>query len=239
MRASTAGAVGRIRCSVWKDTGADGGAGSTLIVQDQIGATVTLSTTADVNSSITFNPGAVTLVNEWLFFQVQWEETTAGSSNNDNVFFRVNTSTAVTANWTANLLGTKLQADGAASVAAGGAVRKPSSAQMDGAASAAATGSAIKAASAQMDGAASVSATGSGIKSAAVSCCRFQSDGTSDVSFTGSTALAIIPAPGAVVYTGTVAPGSGGCPSGTVGGQTVAGCATASIGGAVRNVPFY
>jgi hypothetical protein len=43
----------------------------------------------------------------------------------------------------------------------------------------------------------------------------------------------------AMVYTGTVAPGSGGCPSGTVGGQTVAGCATASIGGVVRNVPFY
>src|SRR6516162_3597038 len=51
MRAGTAGAVGRVRCSVWKDNGADG-VGATNIVSDQIGATVTLSTTADTNSSI-------------------------------------------------------------------------------------------------------------------------------------------------------------------------------------------
>jgi len=33
--------------------------------------------------------------------------------------------------------------------------------------------------------------------------------------------------------------GSGNCPSGTVGGQTVAGCLTINNGGTARVVPFF
>jgi hypothetical protein len=88
LRASTAGCVGRIHCSVWRSVNASG-ASATSVISDQVGATVTLSTTADVNSSITFNPGVVNLNNEYLFFQMQFEETTLGTTTNDNVLFRV------------------------------------------------------------------------------------------------------------------------------------------------------
>lgn len=37
----------------------------------------------------------------------------------------------------------------------------------------------------------------------------------------------------------TVAAGSGTCPSGTIGGQTVAGCLTINVAGTARNVPFF
>jgi hypothetical protein len=105
IRASTAGAVGHINMRFWRSANADGSS-ATQITANTVGATVTLSTTADVNSSITWSPGALNLNAQYLFFQVEWQETTAGSSNNDNVFFRIGTASITTADYVADALGT-------------------------------------------------------------------------------------------------------------------------------------
>lgn len=62
------------------------------------------------------------------------------------------------------------------------------------------------------------------------------------ISTTGVAATAAAPVVGAgqIGYGGTtVAAGSGTCPSGTVGGQTVQGCIVVNIAGTSRNVPFF
>jgi hypothetical protein len=102
MRASTAGAIGRINMRVWRGTN-DTGAGATQVLANTNGATVTLSTTADVNSTITAAMPQMVLVNEYLFFQVEWQETTVGSTNGCNALFRIGTSTITTTNFNANI----------------------------------------------------------------------------------------------------------------------------------------
>jgi len=94
LRASTAGAVGHVNMQVWKSANADGSS-ATLLLANTAGATVTLSTTADVNSSISWSPGALTLSNEYLFFQVEWQETTTGTTN-CNVLYRAGTAAITT-----------------------------------------------------------------------------------------------------------------------------------------------
>jgi hypothetical protein len=102
MRASTAGAIGRINMRVWRGTN-DTGAGATQVLANTNGATVTLSTTADVNSTITAAMPQMVLVNEYLFLQVEWQETTVGSVNGCNALFRIGTSTITTTNFNANI----------------------------------------------------------------------------------------------------------------------------------------
>jgi hypothetical protein len=89
LRATVAGCVGRMRCIVWKSANADGSSATKLTASTLVGATITMSTTANVNSNMSWSPGAITLNNEYLFFQLEWQETTTGSSNTDNVLFRV------------------------------------------------------------------------------------------------------------------------------------------------------
>lgn len=100
LRASTAGCVGHVNMRVWKSANA-AGTSATQLAANALGATVTLSTTADVNSSISWSPGALTLTNEYLFFQVEWQETTLGTTNGDNVLFRVGTTAITTPNFAA------------------------------------------------------------------------------------------------------------------------------------------
>jgi hypothetical protein len=99
MRAGVAGLNGIMRCRVWKSANADGSSataltGSTLVTS----AAAALSTSADTNLGFTWSPGAITLTNQYLFFQLEWKEsaTTAGSSNTDTALFRINTSTITT-----------------------------------------------------------------------------------------------------------------------------------------------
>lgn len=94
LRASTAGAIGHVNMRVWKSANANGSS-PTQLLANTAGATVTLSTTADVNSSISWSPGALTLTNEYLFFQVEWQETTTGVTN-ANVLFRAGTAAITT-----------------------------------------------------------------------------------------------------------------------------------------------
>lgn len=95
MQASTGGGVGNVNLRVWRSANANG-SGATEIIPFTSGAIITLSTSGDRNSQITASPGAVTLSNEYLFFQVEWQETTAGGSNNTNVLFRVGDLSIVT-----------------------------------------------------------------------------------------------------------------------------------------------
>jgi hypothetical protein len=123
MRASTAGAVGHIRMRVWRGTSANG-SGATSIggTGTVVGLGVTLSTTVDGNSSISWVPGAFTLNNEYLFFQVEWQETTAGSSNSSNVMFRIGTTTIVTADFSQNITGTLSVTENPDTISAAGTV---------------------------------------------------------------------------------------------------------------------
>lgn len=95
LRASIAGCVGHINMRIWKSVNANGSS-ATQLLANTVGATVTLSTTADVNSLISWSPGALTLTNEYLFFQVEWQETVTGTTANDNVFFRAGTAAIIT-----------------------------------------------------------------------------------------------------------------------------------------------
>jgi hypothetical protein len=96
LRASIAGAVGHVNVRTWRSVNANG-ASATQIIANTAGAIVTLSTTADVNSGITYNPGALTFNNEYLFFQTEWQETTKGTTTNNNVLFRAGTTSITTA----------------------------------------------------------------------------------------------------------------------------------------------
>ena len=92
LRASTAGCVGLVGMKIYRSVNANGSPASQVKAESG-GTTVTLSTTADTNSQIVWNPGAtVTLNNEYLFFQLMWQETTQGSTNGCNVLFRTGTS---------------------------------------------------------------------------------------------------------------------------------------------------
>ena len=92
VRASTASSqAGRMRLRVYKATNA---AGTTGVVEltgsTQIGTTSSvLSTSADVTTVVTWTPGAtINLANEFLFFVIAWEITTAGGSNSADVQIR-------------------------------------------------------------------------------------------------------------------------------------------------------
>jgi F5/8 type C domain len=119
LRAGTAGAIGHINMRFWRSPNADG-SGATQITANTAGATITLSTTVDGNSSITWSPGQLVLVNQYLFFQVEWQETTAGSSNGNNVLFRIGTASITTADFVAAATGTLSATQAAQTVAATG-----------------------------------------------------------------------------------------------------------------------
>jgi hypothetical protein len=76
---------------------------------------------------------------------------------------------------------------------------------------------------------------------------NFQVDGSGNVITNGAqvveltaTGAAISVTSGKISYGGTtVAAGSGTCPTGTVGGQTVQGCIVINIAGTSRNLPFF
>lgn len=89
LRAGVAGAVGRLRMRVWKSVNSNGSSPTALTTSTQVGATVTLSTSADVVSLMSWTAPSIKLSNEYMFFQLEWNETTTGSSATDNVFFRL------------------------------------------------------------------------------------------------------------------------------------------------------
>jgi hypothetical protein len=82
---------GRLRYRVWRSVNQDGSSATEITAATQLSATVTNLTTTQVNLALsaTWNPGAVTLSGEYLFFQVAWEITGAASSTSADVVLRV------------------------------------------------------------------------------------------------------------------------------------------------------
>lgn len=75
---------------IFKSANADGSGATEITSARQQGSTVTnLATGAAQQSSVTFNPGAFSLNNEYLFIQVGVEITGAGSNNNADANFRI------------------------------------------------------------------------------------------------------------------------------------------------------
>jgi len=81
--------AGRMRMRVYRSVNLDGTAATEITGATQVGTTSTvLSTTADVTTVVTWSPGAVSLSNEYLFFVLAWEITTASGSNTSDVVLR-------------------------------------------------------------------------------------------------------------------------------------------------------
>ena len=92
LRCTTASAQrGRMRMRVFKSANAAGTGATELTGATQIGTTVAaaLSTTVDQTSTVTWSPGTTIVLNdEYLFFVLAWEITTAGGANGADVVIR-------------------------------------------------------------------------------------------------------------------------------------------------------
>lgn len=95
---------GRLRYRLFRSTNADGSGATEITAGAQLGATITNLSTSQQNSSVTFNPGAFSLTNEYLFIQIGWEITGAGGMSTTDVVMRVGTTATrvVSSNFTAS-----------------------------------------------------------------------------------------------------------------------------------------
>jgi hypothetical protein len=93
LRSTTNGATGHLNLRIWRSANADGSS-ATQVFAFTACSSISPNSAADINGGLTFNPGAITLNNEYLFFQLEWQETSAGSSNSCNILFHVGLGTA-------------------------------------------------------------------------------------------------------------------------------------------------
>lgn len=94
---------GNIGLRLFKGVAVNGSDAVEVTAARQEGAAVTnLTTTTAQNSNITFNPGAFTVTNQYLFLQLGWEITGAGGANTRDVILRIggNSTRVITANFT-------------------------------------------------------------------------------------------------------------------------------------------
>lgn len=100
-RPTVATVTGRLRMRVWASANADGTSARELTSGALVGSTNTQSsTTTDYAAGFTWSPGAITLTNEFLFFQIEWEETVAGTSNSSATGLRLGVAAITTTNFT-------------------------------------------------------------------------------------------------------------------------------------------
>ena len=72
------------------------GSGATEITSAQQSASVCTNVGAtDINGTLTFNPGAITFTNQYLFVQVAWKRTGAGGMTTTNIRLRTGSSASV------------------------------------------------------------------------------------------------------------------------------------------------
>jgi hypothetical protein len=118
MRTGAATCGGRMRCIVWAGPNADGSGARKLTSTTLLGSNVTMSsTTTDYNTSVTWAAPSITLNNEYLFFEVEWNLTVgAGTSNSCSALFRVGASNIATANFVAAVSGPGVLASGVADI---------------------------------------------------------------------------------------------------------------------------
>lgn len=117
MRSPTQGgaADGRVRFRIIK-ANADGSSPTEITAgQQQASLASNVGSAADVNSSLTVNPGAITLANQYLFVQVAWERTGAGGMSTTNMRFRTGSAATptgtviVSSDWVPDLNGSLSQ----------------------------------------------------------------------------------------------------------------------------------
>jgi len=91
---ATSSIDGRILFRLFKSANADGTSATEITAGIQTGSTlVDISSSADTTTStLTINPGAVVLANQYLFIQVAWEQTGAGGMSTSNVILRTGSS---------------------------------------------------------------------------------------------------------------------------------------------------
>jgi len=88
---------GRICIRLHRGTNATGSGATQITSAAQVGSAVTdLTTAAAQTSTVSFNPGAITLTNEYLFVEVAWEITGVGDNTGSDVDLRVGTAAAIT-----------------------------------------------------------------------------------------------------------------------------------------------
>jgi hypothetical protein len=86
---------GAIRFRLWK-ADADGSNATEITAAIQSASTVTnVSTSADFDSTLTVNPGAFSISNQYLFVQIAWERTGAGGMTTADIDFRTGSSSTV------------------------------------------------------------------------------------------------------------------------------------------------
>lgn len=102
---------GRMRCRLFRGPNQDGSSATEITAAQQQGGLVTdLATATTQVSTATFNPGAFSVTNEYLFIQLAWERTGAGGMTTSDVNVRIghgsgNGSRVVTADFTATSTG--------------------------------------------------------------------------------------------------------------------------------------
>lgn len=85
--------AGRIRFRILK-ANADGSSATEITSGQQQGSAVTINATGtDFDSTLTVNPGAFTITNQYLFIQIAWERTGAGAMTNADVNWRTGSAT--------------------------------------------------------------------------------------------------------------------------------------------------
>jgi hypothetical protein len=96
VRAVTNGGAqdGRVRFRLFK-ADADGSNATEITAAQQQGSLVSnVSTSADFDSTLTVNPGAFAIANQYLFMQIAWERTGAGGMTSADIAFRTGSSSS-------------------------------------------------------------------------------------------------------------------------------------------------
>lgn len=99
--------AGRIKIRLYRSANADGSSATEITAAIQDGTIATWATTVnEQTSTVTFNPGAITLAGEFLFVQVAWGITTNSGSNSGDVLIRTGSTAVITTSTFTTSLGT-------------------------------------------------------------------------------------------------------------------------------------
>lgn len=82
---------GRIDVRLFRGPNADGTGATEITAGKQTGSTITNLSTTQQDSTVTFNPGAFSVTDEYIFIQVAWVRTGAGGMSTTDVVFRYGT----------------------------------------------------------------------------------------------------------------------------------------------------
>lgn len=102
MRTTTVRVDGFLRCRVWASVNADGTSARALTGSTLIGSTISaIATATTYTSSVTWAAPLITLTNEYLFFEVEWQETVVGTAQFSNILFYQSAAAVTTTNYVA------------------------------------------------------------------------------------------------------------------------------------------